>query len=153
MFREMKNHHDVLGIPDTRETGPANVGAVGEERNEVLRFGELAQVRGPLDTASEQSRRSHYDEGMRDKTRKKKKKSGDGPRKKKNLGIGKESGEEKEEEKEKRRRRKGSESEEYKKAGVETAETPFHPQQAATVPPRAGGEAMLQHAVEHRNQT
>ena len=58
----------------------------------------------------------------------------------------------KEEEKEKRRR-KGSESEEYKKAGVEIAETPFHPQQAATVPPRAGGEAMLQHAVEHRNQT
>lgn len=46
----------------------------------------------------------------------------------------------KEEEKEKRRR-KGSESEEYKKAGVEIAETPFHPQQAVTVPPRAGGEA------------
>lgn len=66
-------------------------------------------------------------------------------KKKKNLGIGKESGEEKRRGGEKKEKRKRDE--EYKKAGVEIAETPFQ------FPPRAGGEAMLQHAVEHRNQT
>lgn len=112
MFRGVKNHHDVLGIPDTRETGPADVGAVGEERNEVLGFGELGQVRGPLDTASEQSRRSHCDdEGRRDDKTRKKETSGDGPRKRKIWGLGKENQEKKRrrerEEKEKRKRERG----------------------------------------------
>lgn len=55
-----KNKENILGIPNTRKPGPADVRAIREEVNQVLRLSQLAKVGGPLNTVSEKSRRSHY---------------------------------------------------------------------------------------------
>lgn len=50
----------ILGIPNTRKPGPADVRAIREEVNQILRLSKLVEVGGPLNTVSEDSRRSHY---------------------------------------------------------------------------------------------
>lgn len=56
--RDRGGHHS-LGISHTRETGPADIGAIGEEVDEVLGLGQLVQERSPLDTALQKGGSSH----------------------------------------------------------------------------------------------
>ena len=55
-----KNKENILGIPNTRKPGPADVRAIRKEVNQILRLSKLVEVGGPLNTVSEDSRRSHY---------------------------------------------------------------------------------------------
>lgn len=52
---------DVLGVSNTSEAGPANVGAIGEVVKQVLGLCELLEVARPSDSLSEQRGDRHCD--------------------------------------------------------------------------------------------
>jgi hypothetical protein len=48
-------YKDLLGIPYTREAGPANIGPIGKQWYQILRMRELLQHRRPADSGFERS--------------------------------------------------------------------------------------------------
>lgn len=50
---------DVLRVANAGETGPADICAIGEVVNQILRLADLLEVAGPANTALEQSRDRH----------------------------------------------------------------------------------------------
>ena len=52
---------NILGVPNTREPGPADISAMGEEIDEVLGLGQLAQVGGASNTTLQKCGGGHDD--------------------------------------------------------------------------------------------
>lgn len=73
----------ILGVPDTRETRPADIRAMREQIDQILCLGELVQVGRPTDTALEKRRGSHDDEATTTTKRGEGLREGEGGRKKK----------------------------------------------------------------------
>ena len=129
-----EGHDDVLGIPDSRETGPADVGAIREERNEILWLRELAQVGRPLHAVSEESRR-HGDEGETGQEKEKEEWRWDGKI------WGWETRREEEKKEERRKRRNGGETRNIKRQAWNLPRLSIPNNSNSS--PRAGGEAKV----------